>query len=1457
MRFHSLTDRSGKYTRCVRCTPDDQSQSMICTIWRGWRLKIVPTVSGLAVAIAIVILASAQAFAAADTFVGAVAGVPARTRQPGVSDIQNISKSISPLNGSTPHASMSANNTPAIVPANSWNLVKGFPAAANGVDNVSCTPTGNCAALATNNQGNAVALYSLNGGASWHEGTFPAAPAGWLNPYFLSCGSASDCAAVRTNALALAKLTYFGALFATEYGSSPSAAFYSTNGGQSWMQSTLPNGTTALTDISCGSANDCTATGFVNGKNAILYSLNGGASWNLASIPNISTLDLLRVSCEAPLSGSATTQTSVTCLSAGSPLDNVIPTFLSKAPALAQFLHLNDTTSPLLLSTQLPVTLISTDGGATWKQGPSLPGGIGIVTSISCTSGMLDCTMTGSGFDMYSSTGGASWTGSRLPGNAGLPTSISCYSPGICITATASGNGYQSTNGGASWIQTTLEPTQNNTAAGSNSAFAGWENVSCASSSSCAISLVALPGDGQELQGIYYTTNENTVWQESRLPMVVHRFIAVSCQPVGVCVAASNTQIAYSSDSGTTWTAANLPEDISQFNDISCGSATDCIAVGTLSVCTNPSSTECLLANAGDADGIAPVALYSNNAGQSWINVPLPLGINFPQTVYCSSRAICVIESDTRILYSSDGGLTWEDGTLPSENGASLLLSGSLSCSSDSCITAGVVNGRLAAFYSTDGGAGWNMASIPGSAPEIAPMNLPFTYGSAPSDVKVQGIGYVSCSANGTCTLLGGPAGTLTSSGNIINAYDYAYNSTDGGESWTQASIAPDPALQGAFMQILGITCTGNYCIAPTYVTDSTNGFEPPLEYQSSSPLLVSSDGGVSWGISTANGLPANISLKAFDCISITDCLGAGKNNNGSSSYGGVVYQNLSPFAPTLISLSPNSAPIAGGTTITIEGAALTGTTGVNFGSIPAASFGVMSSSTLTATAPAVSQPGIVNLTVTTPLGTSKPVGFLYVTTGNRYVPLSPYRVADTRCSLAAFVKSMPAGYCSNIPAQNRTLSVSGSDAPINVQVGGTGSAGDSVPSDAQAVVVNITAVSGGYDSGVLIAYPTGTPMPIAYSLSFSSGSDNYYLRGNSISTSSLSTVALGNNKSIMIYPYYYIPALFRYYPPGASGRQPPLNIVVDVEGYYVPSGSTGTGAGFTPISPPARVLDTRCTPSEPDSIPLLPSYCSSEHLPVSNSGVPAAGAGQSIAVKIAGIDGIPATGVSAVSMTVTAANPGAGGYLTVWPDMSTGDSPPMASNVNFSKGQNRANEVISEVGANGYIRIYNSAATPVNVVVDVNGYYSSSGYSFTPSTPITICNTASTGLTVDAGVVSGVTGQCDGSGDYLAPKTSSDPATIQVTVLAGIPSNVSAIVAQITVNGNPNSGTAYQSQLNGYLTAWPGNTAMPTSSYLNWSDGSTVTGTVITGLDSLGSFDAYASSPADLTVNVTGWFQN
>jgi hypothetical protein len=73
---------------------------------------------------------------------------------------------------------------------------------------------------------------------------------------------------------------------------------------------------------------------------------------------------------------------------------------------------------------------------------------------------------------------------------------------------------------------------------------------------------------------------------------------------------------------------------------------------------------------------------------------------------------------------------------------------------------------------------------------------------------------------------------------------------------------------------------------------------------------------------------------------------------------------------PTVRKVSPNSGPTIGGTSVTINGTGFTGATGVDFGGDPATSIVVNSSRSITATSP-VEAAGMVDVTVTTPTGTS------------------------------------------------------------------------------------------------------------------------------------------------------------------------------------------------------------------------------------------------------------------------------------------------------------------------------------------------------------------------------------------------------------------------------------------------------------------------------------------------------
>ncbi len=83
----------------------------------------------------------------------------------------------------------------------------------------------------------------------------------------------------------------------------------------------------------------------------------------------------------------------------------------------------------------------------------------------------------------------------------------------------------------------------------------------------------------------------------------------------------------------------------------------------------------------------------------------------------------------------------------------------------------------------------------------------------------------------------------------------------------------------------------------------------------------------------------------------------------------GVVTINPSAVAPTVSGISPTSGPAAGDTLVTITGTSFIGATAVDFGTVAATNVIVVSSTEITADSPAGS--GTVNVTVTTPGGTS------------------------------------------------------------------------------------------------------------------------------------------------------------------------------------------------------------------------------------------------------------------------------------------------------------------------------------------------------------------------------------------------------------------------------------------------------------------------------------------------------
>lgn len=202
--------------------------------------------------------------------------------------------------------------------------------------------------------------------------------------------------------------------------------------------------------------------------------------------------------------------------------------------------------------------------------------------------------------------------------------------------------------------------------------------------------------------------------------------------------------------------------------------------------------------------------------------------------------------------------------------------------------------------------------------------------------------------------------------------------------------------------------------------------------------------------------------------------------------------------------------------------------------------------------------------------------------------------------------------------------------------------AGTVVPASARAVTVNLTA-TGGTAPTFVTAYPGDDAMPLASSLNVAAGETR----------PNLVTVKLGADGTIAL-----------------TNHAGSVHLIVDVVGYYDASHSPG---GRVVSGNPMRLFDTRET-----NRPLGPG--GRGYLDFSDS--------------------LGCVHVEAVVLNVTATEPTAASYLTVYPDSG---NVPLASTLNVVAGQTVANLVMVQVPDTGLVWFYNNNGR-VHLVADLVG---------------------------------------------------------------------------------------------------------------------------------------------------------
>jgi hypothetical protein len=181
-----------------------------------------------------------------------------------------------------------------------------------------------------------------------------------------------------------------------------------------------------------------------------------------------------------------------------------------------------------------------------------------------------------------------------------------------------------------------------------------------------------------------------------------------------------------------------------------------------------------------------------------------------------------------------------------------------------------------------------------------------------------------------------------------------------------------------------------------------------------------------------------------------------------------------------------------------------------------------------------------------------------------------------------------------------------------------------------------------------------------------------------------------------------------------------------------------------------------------------------------------------------------------AVVLNITAADPAAAGYLTVWPCSA---DRPSTSSVNFGAGRARGAQAISQLGSGRTVCVFASAAT--DVIVDLQGVFVvSGGLTFAPLTPARVLDTRFIGRA----------------------------ATIPVSASGG----ATAVAITLTVTGGATAG---------FLSAYPCSAGRPDVSNVNWQAGETTAGAVFVPVGADGTVCVYTSSPVDVIVDVTGTF--
>jgi len=280
----------------------------------------------------------------------------------------------------------------------------------------------------------------------------------------------------------------------------------------------------------------------------------------------------------------------------------------------------------------------------------------------------------------------------------------------------------------------------------------------------------------------------------------------------------------------------------------------------------------------------------------------------------------------------------------------------------------------------------------------------------------------------------------------------------------------------------------------------------------------------------------------------------------------------------------------------------------------------------------------------------------------------------------------------------------------------------------------------------------------------------------------------------------------------------------------YTYATSTGPPHGaYTPVTP-FRVCDTR--PAGPG---IIANQCDTGS---TGAGSGPIGSGATRVITVDNFGGLPASGVTAVVVNLTAIAPSQGTFLTLTPDGTAAKT----SNVNPQAGAVVANLVEVGVSTAGKIDVFNALGT-VNIALDIEGFVSSTSTGlFNGTSPVRICDTRAPGGAVALNRCNTGGASPIGSGATLTFNVNGSGSPVPGTGVSAVVFNLTAIAPTVKT----------------VLTAFTGS-PRPVASNLNVEAHKAVPNRVIVPVTCTGGNCTVSiwngAGSVNIAVDIDGWF--